>query len=66
MHDIHTNRIFKKFNILKLEDLFITQGYQLYDKIMKKTMSKIPFNICQTRQSNNVHLCFIRTEIKVL
>ena len=29
----HTDPIFKKFNILKLEDLFIIQGYQLYDKI---------------------------------
>ena len=27
----HTDPIFKMFNILKLEDLFIIQGYQLYD-----------------------------------
>ena len=69
----HTDPIFKKFNILKLEDLFIIQGYQLYDKIMKNQCPKYLLTSVMknndlhshvTRQSNNIHLCFIRTEIK--
>ena len=69
----HTDPIFKKFNILKLEDLFIIQGYQLYDQIMKKQCPKYLLTSVMknndlhshvTRQSNNIHLCFIRTEIK--
>ena len=31
----HTDPIFKNFSIRKLEYLFIIQGYQLYDTIMK-------------------------------
>ena len=42
----HTDPIFKKFSIIKLEDLFIIQGYQLYDKIMK------------TNEKNNVQNTF--------
>ena len=30
----HTDPVFKMYSILKLEDIFIIQGYQLYGKIM--------------------------------
>ena len=61
--------------LIKLEDLFIIQGYQLYDKIMKNQCPKYLLTSVMknndlhshvTRQSNNIHLCFIRTEIKKL
>ena len=65
----HTDPVFKKFNILKLDDLFIIQGYQLHDKIMKtqrpkylltSIMSNNNLHSHVTRQSNNVNLCFIK------
>ena len=59
----HTDPIFKKFNILKLEDLFIIQGYQLNDKIMEEKWPKYLLTSVMknndllshvTRQSNNI------------
>ena len=32
---VQRHNFFKKFRIFKLEELFLIQGYELYDKIMK-------------------------------
>ena len=58
----HTDPIFKKFNILKLEDLFIIQGYQLYDKIMKKQCPK--YLLTSVMKNNDLHSHVTRQSIK--
>ena len=69
----HTDPIFKMYGILKLEDVVILRGYQLYDKIMKTQYIKYilisekktnEFHSHVTRQNNNIYLNVIKTEIK--
>ena len=64
---------FKMYGILKLEDLFVIQSVQLYDKISKKQcphylLSSVTRNneihIHVTRQNNNIHLGENRTQVK--
>ena len=69
----HTDPILKMYGILKLEDLFVIQGVQQYDRIKQKQcphylLSPVTRNneihSYVTRQINNIHLGEIRRQIK--